>query len=87
MIKYLSNVKGDEVFVKCKGYDSSFNSWIEIMSQYFSKPFIKFEGNFNVKVDLLNYATKVDIKNISQVHTSSFALNASLASLKLKLIN
>ena len=52
------------------------------MSQYFPKPFRSFGGNINVKVDLSNYATKADIKNISHVDTSSFALKANLASLK-----
>ena len=42
------------------------------MSQYFPKPFRSFGGNINVKVDLSNYATKTDIKNISHVDTSSF---------------
>ena len=49
------------------------------MSQYFPKPF---RENINVKVDLSNYATKADIKNITHVDTSSFALKANLASLK-----
>ena len=52
------------------------------MSQYFPKTFKSFEGNINVKVDLSNYATKSDIKNISHVHTSRFALKTNLASLK-----
>ena len=52
------------------------------MSQYFPKPFRNFGGNVNVKVDLLNYATKANIKNISHVNTSSFALETNLASLK-----
>ena len=52
------------------------------MSQYFPKPFEPFAGDINVKVDLSNYATKTDIKNISQVDTSSFALKANLANLK-----
>ena len=52
------------------------------MSQYFSKPFELFGGDVNVKVDLSNYATKADIKNISHVDTSSFALKTNLASLK-----
>ena len=52
------------------------------MSQYFSKPYKSFEGNVNVKVDFSNYATKWDIKNISQVDISSFALKRNLASLK-----
>ena len=52
------------------------------MSQYFSKPFRSFGGNINVKVDLSNYATKTDLKNITHVDTSSFALKKNLASLK-----
>ena len=41
-----------------------------------------FGGDINVKVDLSNYATKADIKNISHVDTSSFALKTNSASLK-----
>ena len=52
------------------------------MSQYFPKPFISFGGNINVKVDLSNYATKTDSKNVTHVDTSSFALKANLAHLK-----
>ena len=52
------------------------------MSQSFPKPYEPFEGDINVKVDLSNYATKTDIKNISHVDTSSFALKTNLASLK-----
>ena len=54
------------------------------MSQYFPKPHKPFGGDINVKVDLSNYATKADIKNISHVDTSSFALKSNLASLKTK---
>ena len=52
------------------------------MSQYFPKPYEPFGGDINVKVDLSNYATKTDIKNISHVDTSSFTLKSNLASLK-----
>ena len=52
------------------------------MSQYFPKPYEPFGGDINVKVDLSNYATKADIKNISNVDTSSFALKTNLAGLK-----
>ena len=52
------------------------------MSQYFPKPYEPFGGNINVKVDLSNYETKADIKNISHVNTSSFALKTNLATLK-----
>ena len=52
------------------------------MSQYFPKPFRRFGENINVKVDLTNYATKADLKNVTHVGTSSFALKPNLASLK-----
>ena len=52
------------------------------MSQYFSKPYEPFCRDNKVKVDLLNYAMKRDIKNISHVDTSGFALKSNLASLK-----
>ena len=52
------------------------------MSQYFYKPFRNFRRNINSKVDLSNYATTEDIKNISNVDTSSFGLRSNLASLK-----
>ena len=52
------------------------------MSQYFPKPYEAFRGDINVKVDLSNYATKADIKNIQHVDTSSFALKTNLANLK-----
>ena len=52
------------------------------MSPYFPKPYEPFGGDINVKVDLSNYATKADIKYISNVDTSSFALKTNLANLK-----
>ena len=52
------------------------------MSRYFPKPFNShFGDSIKVKTDLSNYATKTDIKNISHVYTSSFALKTNLASL------
>ena len=83
--------------MKWKGYDKSFNSWIDKkrfsvtllaaiplykMRQYFPKPYEPFGGNINIKVDLSNYAIKADIKNIAQIDTSSVALKANLVSLK-----
>ena len=52
------------------------------MSKYFPKPYEPFGGDINVKVDLSNYATKKDIKNITHVDTSSFALKTNVANLK-----
>ena len=53
------------------------------MSQYFPKPFNShFGDSIKCKIDLSNYATKTDIKNISHVDSSSFALKTNLADLK-----
>ena len=52
------------------------------MSQYFPKLFRNFGGNINVKVDVSNYTTKTDLKNVTHVDTSSFALKTNLASPK-----
>ena len=52
------------------------------LGQYFPKPYEPFGGDINVRVDLSNYATKTDIKNISHVDTSSFTLKSNLACLK-----
>ena len=74
--------------VKWKGYDNSFNSWINKkrshikISHYFPKSFRNFERNTNVKVDLSNYATKTDLKNVTHIDTSSFALKTNLARVK-----
>ena len=52
------------------------------MSKFYPKPYKPFGKNINVKVDLSLYATKADIKNISHVDASSFALKTNLNNLK-----
>ena len=52
------------------------------MSQYFPKSFRSFGRNIKVKVDLSNDATKTDLKNVTHVDTSSFALKKNLANFK-----
>ena len=52
------------------------------MTQYFPKPYEPFGGDINVKVDLSNNETQTDLKNISHVDVSSFALRLNLANLK-----
>ena len=52
------------------------------MSQYFQKPYEPLDEDINVKVDLSNYATKAEIKNILNIDTSSFALKSNLDNLK-----
>ena len=65
-------------------------SWMQFqcirMSQYLTKvlvvPVRSFGGDIKVKVDLSNYAAKTDLKNVTHVDTSSFALKTNLASVK-----
>ena len=52
------------------------------MSQLFPNSYQPFGGDINVRVDLSNHATKDDIKNITHVDTSSFALKTNLGNLK-----
>ena len=51
------------------------------MSEYFPKP-SNHKENIKVEVDLTNYATKADIKNITHVDASNFALKTNLANLQ-----
>ena len=51
------------------------------MSEYFL-PYRRFGKNINVKVDLSNYAPKTDLKNVTHVDISNFALRSNLDSLK-----
>ena len=52
------------------------------MSQYFPKLFRCFGGNMNVKVDISNYATKTNLKNVTHVDTLNFAPKTNIASVK-----
>ena len=52
------------------------------MSEYFPQPLWSYGENVKVKIDLSNYVTKADIKNITHVDTSNFASKANLANLK-----
>ena len=47
------------------------------MSQYFPGPYEPFDGDINVKFGLSYHAIKTDIKNISHIDTSSFALKSN----------
>ena len=52
------------------------------MSKFYPEPYEPFGGGINVTVDFSNYATKTDLKNVTHVDTSSFALKTNLATLK-----
>ena len=78
--------KGNKICVKWKGYNNSFNSSKNLkryykMSQYYP-PYKSSSNNVKVKLDLANYATKTDLKNITHVDVSSFASKTNLAALK-----
>ena len=51
------------------------------MSQYFP-PYGSSSKNIKVELDLSNYATKDDVKNITHVEVSSYASKTNLAVLK-----
>ena len=50
------------------------------MSYY--PPYKSYSNNIKVELDLTNYATKTDLKNITHVDVSSFASKTNLAALK-----
>ena len=50
-------------------------------SQYFP-PYKNTINNIKVELDLANYATKDDVKNITHVDVSSYATKTNLAALK-----
>ena len=80
--------KVNKSYVKWKGFDNSFNSWIDRkdidilykVSQCFCKPYEHYSGNVKVELDLSNYATKADLKGGTNLPTKS-----DLARLKAKL--
>ena len=61
--------KGDKLYLKWKGYNNSFNSWID-------------KKRLKVELDLSNYAANADLKNAAGADTSKFAKKVNLAGLK-----
>ena len=51
------------------------------MNQFFP-PYNNSSNNIKVELDLRNYATKDDVKNITHVDVSSYATKTNLAALK-----
>ena len=52
------------------------------MSKVYPGSYEPFGGDITVTVDLSNYATKTDLKNVTHVDTSSIALKTNLATLE-----
>ena len=83
-IEKVTKRKRDKLYVKWKGYDNSFNSWIDkkdrvYMSEYFPEP-KSLGGKVIVELDLSNYTTKTDFKNAAGIDT--FAKKVDWANLK-----
>ena len=55
-----------------------------IMSTYYP-PYKSSSSNVKVELDFTNYATKTDLKNITQLDVSSFTSKTNLAALKTEL--
>ena len=78
--------EGDKLYVKWKGCDNQFNSWIDKknivqMNEYFPEP--KSSGErVKVGLDFSIYATKADLKNAAGVDTLKFSKKVDLANLK-----
>ena len=53
------------------------------MSQYFPEPYEPIGGDVNIKVDLLNYAPKTDLKGGTEIDTSNLASKSDLVSFAL----
>ena len=76
--------KGGKLYVKWKGYNHLFNSWIDkndSINEWFPGP--KSLGKrVKVELDVSNYVTKVDLKNATGVNTSKFTKKIDLVNLK-----
>ena len=78
--------KRGKLYIKWKGYDDLFHSWIDKkdileMSEYFPK--LKPLGeNVKFDIDIYNYATKWCLKKETSVEKSDFTKKIHLASLK-----
>ena len=78
--------KDNKLYLNWKGYNSSFNSWIDKkdiiwMNKCFRKS-KSFGGRVKVELDLSIYTTKDDLKNATGVDTSDFAKKTDLTNLK-----
>ena len=84
MINYISNGKVMIIHLIAGSIkkDLVWFCWLQFYYTKMSQYYEPFGGDSNVKVDISNYATKADIKNISHVDTWSFALESNLSSLK-----
>ena len=69
--------KGDKAHVNCKGYDNSFNSWIDKMYSLYNMSYPELyshrRNKIKVELDLSNYATKSEVEKVKGVATSKLS--------------
>ena len=85
-IKKVIKSQGNKLYVKWKGEDSSFNSWLDkkillCKMSYFPEPHTN-KNKKEVELDLSNCATKPNLKIATSVDTSQFDKIYDLANLK-----
>ena len=89
-IEKIMRNKGDKLYVNWKGYDNSFNSWIDkkyiIITlweiSYYPEPDSHSRNNIKFEIDLSNYATNSEVLKAAGVDTPDFAKKADLTGLK-----
>ena len=67
--------KSDKPYVKWKGHDNFFNSWVNKKPKFFGR-------RVKLELDLSIYTTKADLKNAAGVNTSKAAKKFDLTNLK-----
>ena len=72
-----SKRKNNKFYVRLKGYDNSFNIWIDqkyiVKMNYFPEPYTSSKRKIKAELDLTNYATKSYLKSATGNDTSEFA--------------
>ena len=80
--------KGNKLYVKWKGYNNSFNSWIDKKDVYkmtYVPTYSEVEEEIvSFTLNLSNYVTQKEFKSLTKLDTSDFALNINVAEIKKK---
>ena len=90
MIENVTKIKGDSLFVKWKGYDNSFNRYVNLKDigllwvNIFLESYESFGEYVKVELGLLIYAKKVDLKGATGIDTCMMTRKTDLTNLKTK---
>ena len=79
--------KGNKLYVKWKGYDNSFNSWIDKKDMSYVPTYSEVKEEIvSVTLNLSNYVTQKEFESLTKVDTSDFALKTNVAEIRRKLM-